>query len=52
MNLVDQVIARSGETPEARAAAERVRLYNEEQAIAAGGLADDSELSNDPVGAF
>ena len=32
MNLVDQVIARSGETPEARAAAERVKLYNEEQA--------------------
>jgi hypothetical protein len=52
LNLVDQVMARSGKTPEARAAAERVRLYNEEQAIAAGGLADDSELSNDPVGAF
>ena len=32
MNLVDQVMARSGKTPEARAAAERVKLYNEEQA--------------------
>jgi hypothetical protein len=52
LNLVDQVMARAGKTPEARAAAERVRLYNEEQAIAAGGVADDSELSNDPVGAF
>ncbi len=43
MNLVDQVIARSGETPEARAAAERVKLYNEEQALF-GDL-----TTNDPV---
>jgi len=38
MNLVDQVMARAGDSAGARAAAERVKLYNEEQ-----------ELGDDPV---